>query len=406
MSLVFILCLMSYMIYIYDVCEGVVLKGEVYSSGKIETAPNTEGNEFREYLTRQNVPNTVIQKLINGGLISFDIFEAIKDEELEQLAQELELTVIQKAHIRTIKQKNDKIIDKEETAAMIKLKKKINSINDTIRALANAQNKLNDEVIKQKDLIEQTFGNLENQLSERKSYLLQYIDAIAANRTKEINEETSRLQQYYTSSIDRQNDCRKMISTPIELTNIESRKSKILAMTKEVNDIPIICNNESLNGSWKIDTHFDIQSITNAVNSLGVFELDDFEIRCPVKWRKFYPSWNSTSSCFEMDSSNILRKVCKNCWHPGYHSIVLNHSMVYPNKYRFLFQLSIHDIGKPRLGIGIVSSKSSNVTTWLGKNKFSFGWYYGTELWHNFHSIKKYGAEMYWKTGDEIEMIV
>eukprot|EP01083_Nonionella_stella_P021583 59821_1 len=122
----------------------------------------------------------------------------------------------------------------------------------------------------------------------------------------------------------------------------------------------------------------------------------------PVRWK--------SRSDFKVDRGISTTQITK--IGSSYSSIFSLDPMV-SRKYKYTFLLSdIRETGKPWIGIGIISSKCPLVSAnqsiaWHGSNAYSIGWYYGTEIWHEHAPLRSnYGNGSYWKSGDEIQLIV
>eukprot|EP00479_Gromia_sphaerica_P008548 TRINITY_DN3293_c0_g1_i1.p1 TRINITY_DN3293_c0_g1~~TRINITY_DN3293_c0_g1_i1.p1 ORF type:complete len:313 (-),score=51.37 TRINITY_DN3293_c0_g1_i1:202-1056(-) len=74
------------------------------------------------------------------------------------------------------------------------------------------------------------------------------------------------------------------------------------------------------------------------------------------------------------------------------------------------FKLRIDQVRSRFLGIGVAAENYSQWNTWHACDRLSWGWFYGTDLWHGGSKIQDYpsdgGSRSHWAAGDVIDVVV
>eukprot|EP01084_Bolivina_argentea_P017912 33393_1 len=170
------------------------------ASGIEGTAPDdgeSHDADFVAWLKQKNVRKDMRDKLVNGGIDSMDVLKAVQNENLDELAKQLKLSIPEKGKLRVLFQQipyDDLEVtsDKAEREAIKHMNDKLKDIQKGMINIQNGKKNLNEEVLKCKNSI---------------NILLQELNKVSTNKINELDELlNTNLEEKNNSNIDDNHD--------------------------------------------------------------------------------------------------------------------------------------------------------------------------------------------------------
>eukprot|EP01084_Bolivina_argentea_P054033 99107_1 len=242
-------------------------------SAQVEGTNDNGENKFTEWLRGHGVKIDMIQKLTQE-IGSVDELSHIKDDEIEDIAKDMQLKALYKSKLRYIvkKAKSEQsdnlfsVISTEEQEALVKMNDKIQEIEKSIENICKMQKSIDNEVINLTKEIESSFSDIIAAINKRKIELIKKLNKIASEHENKLNNKNKELNEEYSQSKKKLNNCRNMLRTPLDIQQMKSRKNTVLNLTKEVNNINITNIN---NKKYKINVSINKNELIKIINKFG-----------------------------------------------------------------------------------------------------------------------------------------
>eukprot|EP01083_Nonionella_stella_P235079 826998_1 len=169
-------------------------------SAQVEGTSNNGENKFVEWLRGHGVKADMIQKLTQE-IGSVDELTHIKEDEIDGIAKEMQLKLLQKSKLRYIVEKaksakNDNtwnVISSEEQEILIKMTNKIEEIQKSVENIGKIQKGIDDEVTHWTKQIESAFFDVNTALNKRKIELIKKLNKIANEHKSKLNNKNKQL---------------------------------------------------------------------------------------------------------------------------------------------------------------------------------------------------------------------
>eukprot|EP01084_Bolivina_argentea_P098872 177741_1 len=237
-----------------------------------EEKDDITGSDFYKWMRSDDVKakHKFIKKLIDNEIDSIEMLEEIADE--PSILKDTDLNSMEKAKLRTILRKlpnKQSIIDKEETEAMMRIQKKLQSMKHSVSLITSTEQKIDEAATMYTKTIKLTFKQIHELLNEREATLINKLNDAVTDKKLKLSTAAKTLNQQSIQSEQQNIECRKLLKKPIDFHQIDVRKTQILKIAKDIDDIKIITKENVMISHNKINLLLDKTEMIKSINSLG-----------------------------------------------------------------------------------------------------------------------------------------
>eukprot|EP01084_Bolivina_argentea_P087684 158357_1 len=248
----------------------------------VSTQDVKDTDEFVQWLKKYRVKQKMIDKLIDE-FCSVDELRMIKDDKIDTIMQALGLNDLEQNKFRYIHSKaksdvNHIITNKEETEAILKIDNKVQLLQESLKRLNVTKNNIDAEMKTGRQLIDKSFEDVIVLIHKRKQTLLNKLDQIGNNKRNKLDQQCKTTQNDVKNAQNRSSECHLLLRKPLELQQIEDRKTKILQIAKEIENIEIIQPNHPLHISYKIQINMRSNELIKTLNNFGSVSLGQIPV--------------------------------------------------------------------------------------------------------------------------------
>eukprot|EP01084_Bolivina_argentea_P025337 47104_1 len=253
--------------------RNVVLKTSE-SMGNDKNKEHEKHKDFYEWLLSNdggNVKQSLADKLIANGIDSMNVLESIGDD-LENVAEELNLSALQKVKLRAIINNLPNrytIIDKDETEAIAKMHSKVAEMQSSIKLISDTKQGVDNEVLNHTKTITLTFKRFHELLNKREAELIKQLNEIANEKKTKLDNVLQILTQQSSQSEQQLIQCHKRLKKSIGLDGIEERKKDILSIAKSIGNISVVNEENQLIRNSQMFTVLNEDTMNRTINSFG-----------------------------------------------------------------------------------------------------------------------------------------